>query len=264
MSDEGYTLLAIGKKYVKECEYFVNTLRKQGDFRPVSIVVNDKNDVEIDNFFDKIIPFEIFDDKLWNDCKTSFEKYCLYPRLFLNKYAQYKKNITIDSDMLCNSSTEKVWKFLNGNKLSQLGLKNDETWHWGYINEVSEAYGKTVPHVHGGFFYFEKDDPFVEEYFDYVKEVFIKYDDYKCKSMYDGGKTDEILFAIAHAKYDLLPIDFDEFPIMTFNSEIIPSSMETKIGNKLATFIHCFSYKPGTEKFEEQYKKILNVYFTEI
>jgi hypothetical protein len=264
---EGYILLGLGEKYVKECEYFVKTLRKQGDFRPVSIVVLDKKHVSSSDVFDKIILFEIFDKDLWNECKTSFEKYCLYPRLFLNRYSQYEKNITVDSDMLCQCSTDKVWNFLDGRKLAQLGLKIDESWHWGYIKEVSYAFGKTVSHVHGGFFYFIKDDSFVNDYFDYAKKVFYKYDEYSCRSMYTGGKTDEILFAIAHAHFNIDPIEFDEFPIMTFNVENIPSSIQTTTGKDFHTlipFIHCFGYKPGTDEFMEKYQKILNLYFTEI
>lgn len=265
---EGYVLIGLGKTYIDECKLLIDTLRKQNDNRPVSIVVNeeDRTYAKSIGIFDKIINFQIFDQDIWNMCNTISEKFIIYPRMFLENYIQYDHNIIIDSDIICQAHTDKVWKYCKerNQSITQLGFINDPEWHWGSINEVSEAFGKHVPHTHGGFFYIRREDEIINKFFKFVRETFYKYDEYKCKRKYKNGMVDEILFAIAHAQFDMYPVEFHEFPIMTFNSkpDIVPNAIKGKETLGLIPFVHMYDYKPKSENYMKVYNKIMNLYFT--
>lgn len=263
---KGYFFIALGKYYIDECVLLVNTIRKQHDLLPVSLLIH-KEDEEYARergLFDKFVYFEPNDD-LWRDCTTGFEKYCLYPRINFDKYLPYDENIIVDSDVLCQYNPRKVWNFLSARDCSigMLGRYNDPRWHWGTISEVSQAYGKHVPHVHGGFFYLRK-DIFLNEFFDCCREVFYKYDEYKCKRAFRGGRVDEIIFAIAHSHFDMKPLEFDQFPVMTFNytPDIeVPSKLQTEGGQNVdlvdyIPFVHMFDKMVGSN-FKSLYGKII-------
>jgi hypothetical protein len=265
---QGYFFIALGKRYIDECWILSNTIRKQGDTRPISLLVYEE-DIEYaksHNMFDQYIIFNP-SDNLWKDCTTEFEKYCLYPRLYLNSYVPYDENITLDSDVICQWNADSIWEFCK-NKISpvMVGRHEDPSWHWGYIDQVSSAFGKKVNHTHGGFFYIKKDDKFSNAFFDYCKDIFYKYDDYNCRRFFRGGKVDEIIFAIAHSHFDMLPVDFEEFPIMTFNytPDIkIPSKLQTE-GDRLKElenyipFVHMFDKMEGNNFFD-LYKKVMYI-----
>jgi hypothetical protein len=263
---QGYFFIALGKKYIDECFLLAETLGKQGDKRPISLLIHEEDVEYADSkyMFDKLIFFKP-NDKLYSDCNTTFEKFCLYPRIKFDEYLPYEENIILDSDVLCQYNTENVWNYLTNQQIpiKMLGRIKDPKWHWGTINEVSQAYGKNVPHVHGGFFYLRK-DTFLKVFFDYCKIVFYRYDEYKCKRFFRGGKVDEIIFAIAHSHFNLNPISFDEFPIMTFNygTQVkIPSKLQTE-GNQniemqdYIPFVHMFD-KMGSNTYDSLYNKIM-------
>jgi len=264
--NQGYFFIALGKYYIDECVLLVNTIRKNGDIRPVSLLIHaeDEQYAWSKNIFDQMVYFEP-NDELWKDCTTGFEKYCLYPRVNFEKYLPYKENIIVDSDVLCQYNPNKIWNYLSDQDKSvvMLGRKNDPNWHWGTINEVSVAYGKHVPHVHGGFFYLRKDN-FVNTFFEYCREVFYRYDEYKCKRAFRGGRVDEIIFAIAHSHFNMNPLEFDQYPVMTFNYTPhiqIPSKLQTEGGqNKelmdYISFVHMFDKMTGVN-FQSLYKKIM-------
>lgn len=264
---QGYLFIALGKRYIDECYLLSETIGKNGDKRPISLLIHpeDEEYAKSKFMFDKFIFFNP-NDSLWKDCNTSFEKYCLYPRLYLNEYVPYDETIIVDSDVLCQYNTESLWQYLSNQQLTvrMLGRQNDSNWHWGSIGEVSKAYGKHVPHVHGGFFYLRK-DPFLQKFFDYSKEVFYKYDEYKCKRAFRGGKVDEVIFAITHSNFDIKPIEFDGFPVMSFNytpNIEIPSKLQTEGGQNVQMedfipFVHMFD-KMGGNNFDSLYKKIMS------
>jgi hypothetical protein len=265
---QGYFFIALGKYYIDECLLLVNTIRKSGDIRPVSLLIHrvDEDYARSKNVFDQMVYFKPNDD-LWRECTTGFEKYCLYPRINFEKYLPYEENIIVDSDVLCQYNPNKIWNYLSDQNKSvvMLGRKNDPNWHWGTINEVSAAYGKHVPHVHGGFFYLRK-DAFIDRFFEYCREVFYKYDEYKCKRAFRGGRVDEIIFAIAHSNFDMMPLEFDQFPVMTFNYTPhiqIPSKLQTE-GNQnielmdYIPFVHMFDKMAGYN-FQSLYDKIMQV-----
>lgn len=237
--EQGYFIFAMGKQYIKEAFLLSKTLRKVGDQRNISLLINecDRHYCTSLNIFDKLISFtpEV-DDGIWSQCTTGFEKFCLYPRLNMYKYIPYQETIIIDSDIVCQVSPEKIWKFCSQNQqdIVMVGNENNPQWHWGTILEVSKIVGKHVPETHGGFFYIRKTD-FLPSFFSKCQEIFHKYDYYKCKPWYCGGKTDEIIFAIAFAYFNFKPINFDDYPIMTF---ALPSniSLPTKLlteGNRI-------------------------------
>jgi hypothetical protein len=264
---QGYFLIALGKHYIDECEKLVQTIRKQGDTRPVALLIHpeDESYAAGKNLFSDLVQFTPKDD-LWTSSETSFEKYCLYPRINFEKYLPYDENIIVDSDVLCQYNPEALWNYLSNQPfpIRMLGRKNDPNWHWGGIGEVSKAYGQHVPHVHGGFFYLRKDG-FLIPFFDYCRVVFYRYDEYKCKRAFRGGKVDEIIFAIAHSYFNINPVEFDDLPAMAFNYTpdiSIPSKLQTEGDQNVELrdyipFIHMFD-KMGGKNFEALYNKIMN------
>lgn len=263
---QGYFLIALGEYYIDECEFLVNTIRKQKDERPVSLLIHPKDEeyAKSKNKFDQFIHFKP-QDSIWKDCYTGFEKFCLYPRLYFDKYLPYEENVIVDSDVLCQYNADRMWKTFSEQNLPirMLGRLHDPNWHWGTIEEVSKAYGKHVPHVHGGFFYLRK-DPFLNTFFEYSKEVFYKYDEYKCKRFFRGGKVDEIIFAITHSHFNMPPVEFDDIPVMTFNytrNVQIPSKLQTE-GNQnielsdYIPFVHMFDKMSGIN-FKSLYGEIM-------
>lgn len=264
---QGYFLIALGKRYIDECKFLLNTIKKSNDNRPVSLLIHaeDENYAREVYGFDQLIHFTP-SGKLWEDCETAFEKYCLYPRINFPNCLPYDETIIVDSDVLCQHNPESVWNFMSSQDcpVRMLGRLNDPNWHWGHINEVSKAFGKHVPHVHGGFFYLRKSG-FLNTFFEYCISIFYKYDEYKCKRMFRGGRVDEIIFAIAHSNFDIDPIPFDSFPVMTFNYDEtiqIPSKLQTE-GNQnikmqdYIPFVHMFDKMEG-DNFKKLYGKIIH------
>lgn len=263
---QGYFLIALGPRYIDECVFLSKTIRKQGDHRPISLLIdrNDESYARSHNLFDQFVYFEP-SGNIWNECTTGFEKYCLYPRLYFDQLIPYDETIIVDSDVLCQSSADHVWNYMTTRScpVGMMGRRHDPSWHWGTIHEVSAAYGKHVPHVHGGFFYLRK-HPQLYQFFEYAREVFHQYDMYGCKRYFRGGKVDEIIFAITHANFDWWPIEFDEYPVMTFNygpNVSIPSRLQTE-GNQnielenYIPFVHMFDKMEGYQ-FQVLYRKIM-------
>jgi hypothetical protein len=267
---EGYFFIALGKRFIDECYNLTLTIKKQNDNRPVSLLIyeSDLEYCENKKIFDKFVFFKPNENcKIWKILKTSFEKFCLYPRLHLNEYIPYDASITVDSDVLCQYSSDEIWKTLKNSEfpVKMVGKKYDLNWHWGTIQDVIDSYGKHVPHVHGGFFYIEKQNKKTIEFFDYVQTIIFNYDKFNCKRWYQNGMVDEILFAIAHSYFNIEPIEFSEYPIMTFNydqSIQIPSNYQT-VDNQITLmkspipFVHMFDKLHG-EKYKSLLSKILN------
>lgn len=267
---QGYFYLTLGKEYIDHCVLLVQTLRKANDNRPIALLIHESDEeyARSKGIFDTYVHFKP-SGALWDECVTSFEKYCLYPRLELADYLNqlpYDEIIVTDVDVLCQYSSEHVWSYMSRQSLPirMLGRLNDPSWHWGTINQVSLACKKHVPHVHGGFFYIRKAQ-YLTEFFNAAKYAFWNYDALGCKRMFRGGRVDEILFAIAHANLGLQPIEFDDFPIMTFNyspNVPIPSSLQTE-GNQnvymrdCIPFVHMFDKMEGSN-FKALYNAIMS------
>ena len=263
---QGYFFIALGKRYIDECYMLAETIGKQGCKRPVSLLIHpeDEEYARSRYMFDKLVIFNP-DDDLWKECNTGFEKFCLYPRINFEQYLPYDENIIVDSDVLCQYNPDTLWNYLSNQPLPirMLGRIDDPNWHWGAIGEVSKAYGKHVPHVHGGFFYLRKNS-FLEQFFAYCRVVFYRYDEFNCKRAFRGGRVDEIIFAIAHAYFNLNPIPFDDVPAMTFNYGLdieVPSKLQTEGGQNVEMkdyipFVHMFDKMEGSY-FNALYDKIM-------
>lgn len=269
---QGYLLIGLGQRYIIENYYLSSTIRKQGDTRPISILVNqeDYEYAKSANIFDDIIVYSPNEeDDLYKDCVNDFEKKCVYLRINLDKFCLYDETINLDSDVLCQCPIDKLWEYLNQNKFSIANLGNkvaDPNWHWGYSNVISQILGKPIPSMHCGFSYIRKDD-FSEKFFQLVREIFLQYDSYGCKRFFRGGRTEEAIYSIAYAKLDILPIGYTEFPVMTFNysgDQEIPSNKQILLDENNRSvemedtipFIHMFEKMDG-HNYKEIYKKIM-------
>lgn len=237
---QGYILIALGKVYIDEAVLAAKSIRKQGDPRPINILIRSEDEQyakDKDSFTDITI-FEPVSD-FYDQCKVGFEKFGTYPKINLIHYSRYDENIFIDTDVLCQYNADSLWEYLRGrdNDVAMMGTKTDPSWHWGTINEVSAAFGKDVPHIHGGFLYFRKTSV---DFFEFCDKIAYRYDDLKCKRFYKGGMCDEIIFALAHSNFDYDPIEFDRYPIMTFNygPDIdLPSRLQTHNNTILEDYI---------------------------
>lgn len=268
--NQGYFYITLGKQYIDECELLVNTIRKNGDNRPVSLLIHkeDEEYARSKNMFDQYVYFEP-SGAIWNECSTGFEKYCLYPRIHFDDYLVYDETIITDSDVLCQAPTENLWNYLKNQPypIRMLGRKSDPNWHWGQINRVIQKFNRHVPHVHGGFFYFRKTagDYSLGKFFSIAKMFFYAYDDLDCIRGFRGGRVDEIIFALTHSFLNIMPVEFDEKPVMTFNytpDMMVPSKLQTEGGQNIELddyipFVHMFD-KMGGVNFNSLYNKIMN------
>ena len=233
---QGYLFVALGERYVRECYNLCLTIRKQNDERPMSILTGaaDVAYAESLDIFDQVIALRT-EGPVWDNCTSDFERYCLYPRITLNQYLVYDETITTDTDMLCQYSTEHVWSFCSNRTfpITAVGMPYDPSWHWNTIADVWQAFGKHVPHVNGGFKYIRKGE-FTDSYYKFCEHAFWNYDSFGCKRWFRNSRSEEMIFALAHAEAQMMPVDFREFPIETFDytpQDTIPSKMQYEGSN---------------------------------
>lgn len=261
----GYLFLAFGDYYVEELISLVKMIRKTNDTLPASVVCTeyDVSKLHESNLFDKII-IHTFEHELYNDeyCKTSFEKYCLIPRLLFNNFLIYDETIITDTDMLCQYNPSHIWDIVSSidQAVVMTGINYSPEWHFGFNYEVSNNLGKNVPESHGGFFYINKNHKDLNRFFELAIQVYKKYDDYKLKRMFRGGRVDEPVFAIVNAMMDYKVMEFGEEPIITFNyhEDIeLPSKIQTFGRFKNENSIELRDYIP----FVHMFKPHRSVYF---
>lgn len=265
---QGYLFVAFGERFVDECTHQAHTIRKHGDTRPFSILTDNETAeyVRAKDLFEQIHILQT-DDPMWNDCTNEFERRCLYPRITLNRYLTYDETITTDSDILCQSSPEHVWSFCSNRSspVTTVGKPYDPTWHWNTIGDIWKATGLHVPHVNGGFKYVRKGE-FADQYYAHCADIFWNYDDLGCKRWFRDSRTEEVVFAIAHGRMGILPVDFREYPIETFDYKIgmeIPSKLQNEgwppvptMMNGYPPFVHMTDKLHGPH-FQWLYKTIM-------
>lgn len=259
MKSQGYILIALGESYIKEAEMCAKTIRKY-DQRPICVLTLNEHLHLIDrNLFNDVVEYKIVNN-YFNYFKTPFEIFGTYAKINLISFSPYEETIYLDSDVVCQFSPENLWQFASNRKnpIMMMGQKEDPSWHFGHIESVSLKYGKKIPHTHGGFVYFRKDSL---EFFNYCNELVPNYDSLDCKRWYKNSMPDEIFFAIAHAKFDYDPIEFDEYPIMTFNiteNISLPTKLQThnnKILEDYIPFIHAYD----RNIFKELFLRVMNM-----
>lgn len=260
---QGYFFIGLGKYYIDESVNLLKTIKVFDDKRLFGILVSEEDYQYVKelNLFDSIV-INDYSHTLYQSTTTSFEKYCLIPRITFNEYLPFEENIILDSDILCIGDPSPVWEYFgkNSQDFNMTGLDWDESWHWGTIKNVSKIVGKPVPHTHGGVFYIRNKEN-LKDYFDLCHDIYYRYVDYGLLLNFRGGRVDEPIFAVAMALNDMLPLDFIQFPIITFNlpgDSRLPTNLQT--ANNLN--VNCKSHIPFVHMFEKSvghnYKQILN------
>jgi hypothetical protein len=264
-----YLLLCFGESYVEDSLDLIFTLRHFEDFRPIDIVVLPP-DVELakkKGFFRNIFTFDPSSDPDYKFCNTSFEKFCLIPRLNLYRFIGEEPTMILDVDILCAHNTEKSWDILlsSGRKILMLGNSDNKKWHWGHWGNVCERLLIPSIETHGGLFFFNNPDKKeLSDFFSLVRFAFRNYESLGMLSLYQGGKVDEPCFAYAFAKLGISPIGFGEHPIMTFNlssKETIPTKkmteeIQAREMDDFIPFVHMFC-KNQSPEFHKLKNRIL-------
>lgn len=270
--DQSYLFLCFGQSYIDDAIDFIDTLRHFHDDRKTNIVI-DPQDYEYalnKKIFNKIIPFDIGSDPLIPLCRTKFEKFCLLPRLRLPQFLQTRYTLVLDTDILCAFYTDDVWSFLiNRNQpLTMLGSVNNRFWHWGHWGSICDHLNMKPYETHGGLFFIDNNDPArIMTIWQYAEYAFRNFDDLGFLRMYQNGAVDEPCFAYAFNKSNLLPVNFSERSIMTFNLDAtkhhIPTkqmteTMQSRLMENYIPFIHMFE-KNKTMNFMALKNKVLNI-----
>jgi hypothetical protein len=146
-----------------------------------------------------------------------------------------------------------------------IGSINNPVWHWGFWSEICTNLNINCYETHGGLFFFNKEYKHeFEKILKYTEECFDNYNSFKMKNFYQSGRVDEPCFAYAFNKMGYKPINFKDFPIMTFNlseHDEIPTKkmteqMQNTIMDDYIPYLHMFS-KNKSHNFIKIKEKIL-------
>ena len=269
LAQEGYLFLAFGESYIQDACDVIETLRANKDFRSTDIVVLPEHyELAHKKFkFNNIITFDPKQDKLYNNCTTSFEKNCLLPRLRFSQFIKYQYTMVLDTDVLCCYNTDNVWNFFKKQNqgVTMIGSKHNPFWHWGCWEKICESLQIKCYETHGGLFFFNKNflDQ-IKETLKWAEHSFLNFDKFGFKRFYQGGAVDEPCFAYAFNLTNQVPVNFNEFSIMTFNlnsNDEIPTQMMTEQFqyckmSEYIPYIHMFEKNQGSN-FRTLYNKIL-------
>lgn len=254
MSDnktEGYIFVAIGDRYLRMVENFITTLRHFGDERDVYVIT------------------EVDDDELFRSARTEFERYGTVPKITLNRYLPFDHNIFLDADSLCIGDTQHVWDLFKSKDqfIQQIGIKNDSTFH---CHKYGKELGYPIPRVHGGCIYLNK-NTIDESFFDWMQNVcFPNYEKILHSSPlnYKSSRPDQPIYAMAHGKWGLEPVELLETPIMTCLgvNEFLDLPMNRvqfkhRVGpplDKNIPFAHMWA-KIGTPVYNKVFKSIMEM-----
>jgi hypothetical protein len=173
--------------------------------------------------------------------------------------------MVLDTDILCSYNPDQAWNFLINKKqdLIMLGSKNNPSWHWGHWGEICSKINIKPQETHGGLFFLKKTND-LKKIFDDARECFLNYDKLGMLRFYQNGAVDEPCFSYAFSRNLLFPVEFSEFPIMTFNLNLndnIPTKKMTeerqsRIMQYYIPFIHMFEKNHG-ENFLAIKEKII-------
>lgn len=251
--ESGYLLLGFGKSFIDDAADLVESLRANRDLRCVDIVVRPEDVLYARRLgiFSHVHHYEVTADDLHPLCGTSFEKNCLLPRLRMQRFLRFDHTIVLDTDILNASPAEALWRRLEqtGQPIVMLGSRDNPSWHWGEWEGIALKLGIPCVETHGGLFYLNNSDPkALEAVFSLATQAFIEYDKMGMIRQYQEGAVDEPCFAYAFGKLGLWPLEFGEFPAMTFNiqaTEPLPTYKMTeecqkRVFDSPIPFIHFF------------------------
>ena len=249
---EKYLLLGFGRKYIVDSFDLIETLRHFRDRRSIEIVVLPEDEYFAVNcgLFHKVHVFDPSTDEDFNLCSTSFEKFCLIPRLNLWKFIDGDKTMVLDTDILCAAPTDKVWNLLkNGQPVNMLGSRNNPRWHWGHWGRISEKLLIDPIETHGGLLFFNgEQEHLIKLFFKIARTAFENYDLFGMQRFYQHGAVDEPCFAYAFSKMRMSPIEFSKVAIMTFNlnendefpTKFMTEKEQAKVMDEYIPFVHMF------------------------
>ena len=243
---EGYVLVGIGEDYVNLCKNLIHTLRMNGDEREVFVLTEP----------DK--------DSLFNSARTEFERFGTIPKITLNRHLPFDHNIFLDADSLCASNTDHVWEWVRSNDqfIQQLGTEVRDSKHFPMdaIHRYERELGFTIPKVHGGFIYLNK-NKIEEEFFIWMQEVaFPQYGKilHSTPLSYKRSRPDQEIFSLAHGKFGLKVWEIWDHPIITVARDVKEFPMKRVLFGKAGDingpefdigipFIHVFKGKYASQ-----------------
>lgn len=248
MKQEGYIFMGFGEKYIDECVLCAEMIESWDKNRPKAILTSKKDYKYAKSkfIFDDVVVLDYEKEEDLKDEKNSHNLYCVIPRVLMSKYLPYEKTLAIDSDIACISDPEPLWNYINlkNEPFICCGIEWEDIWHWGQVNKIVEKIGFKIPSIHGGVLCFnkshEKYQKFKEDCFDALHH----YTDYGCLNNFRGGMTDEVIFSIAMARNNITPLDYVEFPVVSFNLPIsieLPCYFHTRNGIEPGTYKKCDS-----------------------
>lgn len=246
ISEEGYIFMGFGQKYVDECKMCAQMIEYFDSKRPKAILTR-KEDVDYINqleIFDDIVIIDFEKEERLKNEENKHNLYCVIPRILMPEYIPYNKTLAIDSDIACISNPERIWHCIkNRNQpFDCCGFEYEENWHWGQVNKINEKVGKKIPSIHGGVLLFNKDHEKFDQFHKDCIDALDNYDEYGCLRNFREGMTDEVIFSIAMAKNELLPMHYTQYPIVSFNlpPDIqIPCYYHTRNGFMKNTYVKC-------------------------
>lgn len=112
---EGYLTIASGAyKYFEMAVCFVNSLRYQGDERPVSLLTTNPDDEFLQkhrNVFDQVIDISGRKDEYCArfNFTTPHEQNGIFPRLLMFELSPYDKTVYVDADCMALRNTDVLW-----------------------------------------------------------------------------------------------------------------------------------------------------------
>ena len=250
--NEGYFVMGFGEKYIDECEKMITSLKCFDNVRPVAIMTHerDREYVLSKNVFDKIIYVD--EDDIKDD--NTHNSFCVKSRVHMPKYMPYEKMISLDSDMICIHNPQQAWDFFNNRDVPFMccGYDYERHWHWNKVDKIIQIVGKNIPSIHGGVLFFNKSHNDFNNFYETTKEVMNNYDAYGCHRAFRGGMTDEVIFSISMAKYNILPLNYEKYPIVSFN---LPSDI------KLPAYIQSREGENTGKHIKTEYPTIFNHLF---
>ena len=207
---EGYVIIACGDIYKKLAQNFINSLRINGDNRPVAVI--DEKVLE--------------SHPLFETCTGQNERYSILPKITMDMLAPFDHNIHIDVDALCLADTQYVWDLCKGQDQFILhrgwerGSHAATQFEMGIAESIEKATGIVIPRVQGAFQYYRKCEE-SREFYEWLRDdLWHNYQkltgrDYILEVHHRNSRSDQIMFSMAYGKFGLNPVSIEDEPIMT-------------------------------------------------
>ena len=212
MASEAYVMIAYGDKYVLEAINLVKSIKKFDTTRDFVLVSN----ITSHELFDKIINIE---HEFINE-NNNHNKFCVLARIMAPKYIEYDRFIMIDTDILCMNNPAYMWDTFksNDNCFNCIKGRDGSAWHWGHIENIIRQNKLSMRPMHGGIIYFNKTSEKFTKYYEDLLYGLANYDKLGFKRQFrNQAMTDEIIISYANAKNNIIPFDFVDYPIVSFN-----------------------------------------------